>query len=811
MLKNYFKVALRNLLKQPGYALVNVLGLAVGMGACLVIFQYVQFELNHDRFHSDYQNVYRVLIEESSGSQADTHPYTGYALGVQAKDEIPEITQYVRKERFNRDAIVTNPINNSSFHEFVNDILFVDRAFFETFDFPLQQGDKSTLFNDKYSIVITEEIARKYFGDSNPLGGILEINGPPSPGSYTVSGVLDNLPLNSHLQFDFLIPIENYIEYGWGGAVKKQGGWDGFRVITYMTLEPSADVDVVEEKLNQLIAANTSSTSPENSQVMLQPIADIYMKSSTLSDPGFLNELGDIEHIRLFSMISILILFMAWVNYVNLSTAQSMQRSREVGVRKAVGAEKKQLISQFMLESFVINALSAGLAIGVAALLLPVLNVVTGKELTLSILRFPLFWGTYSLVVVLGSVLSGVYPAFVLSALKPISVLKLKRMRQTGTMNLRKGLIVFQFLTSLLLISGTYLIFKQTNFMKSQELGANLEKIVVVRGPQASVAGDTTHTKFSTFRNELLGYSMISEVAGSLFGPGQYWVMDFKKQGQAGDEAPYARSFYAGKGFSKTYDFEFLAGGPFNTSMPDEEVAIINESALAIYGLGSAEEAIQSNLTRGNRTLRIVGVVKDFHWHALREAHTPYIISMYDNVAHPYISVRTSTSNFAETLSLVESAYRTSFPGDPFDYSFANEAFNRAYQADEQFGNLFFSFSALAIFIACVGLFALVSFSTNARVKEIGIRKVLGASPPHLMALLSREYLKPLSLAIVLSVPVVLYWGRAWLENYAYKVNVSLDVFAVPALALIVISIATVSYRTYSTVRMNPVKSLKSE
>jgi len=811
MLKNYLKVVLRGLLKQPGYTLVNILGLSVGLGVCLVIFQYVQFEMSHDTFHSNHQNMYRVLIEESAGSQTDTHPYVDYAFGVQAKEEIPEVTQYVRKERFNRDVIVTNPINNNMFYEYVNDILFVDRAFFDTFDFPLQQGNRSTLFDDNYSIVITEAIARKYFGENNPLGETLEISGPPSPGSYTITGVLDELPLNSHLQFDMLIPVENYLEYGWGGAVKKQGGWDGFKVITYLTLEPSADVLLIEDKLDQLIAANTSRLGVERSKVILQPIADVYMNSGTLSDPGFMNVTGDIEKIRLFSVISFFILFMAWVNYVNLSTAQSMKRSREVGIRKAVGAEKKQLMSQFLLESILVNMLAAGLAIGIAALLLPVLNTVTGKELTLSVLRLPIFWSGFSLVVLLGSVLSGLYPAFVLSAFQPISVLKSKSMSKIGTMNLRRGLIVFQFLTALLLISGTYLIYKQTHFMKSQELSIDMEKILVVRGPQASVAGDTSYVRFSAFRNELLGHSSITEVAGSLFGPGQFWVMDYKKQGQMGEEAPYARTFYAGKGFSETYGLKFLAGSPFTDVMPDEEVAIINESALAVYGLGSPDEAIHTNLVRGKRTLKIVGVVEDFHWHSLHEGQMPYVVSLYENVAHPYISVRINSSNIVGTIAYIESAYRTAFPDDPFTKDFANVAFNRAYQADEQFGNLFFSFTALAIFIACIGLFTLVSYSTNARIKEIGIRKVLGASTQQLMVLLSREYLKPLSLAIALSVPVILFFGAVWLENYAYRINMSLDMLVVPALVLIVISIATVSYRTYSTVNMDPVKSLKGE
>ena len=810
MHKHYLIIAIRNLARTKVYSIINILSLAVGMGVCLTICQYIYFELSYDQFHINNKNIYRIITEESNGELNKTYPKTAYALGVSAVKEIPEITQYVRKERCNRGAIVTNPVNRNIFHEEVNDLLFVDKSFFQVFNFPLKQGNREALFEDKYSIVITQNAARKYFGLDDPIGKTLNINGPPSPGDYTVTGVLEDLPLNSHMQFDFLMPMENYLEYGWGGAVKKQDGWNGFEVVTYLTLDESADPDLVCKKLNRLVDQHKQEGSTSHEKVILQPVADIYMKSDIYSDAGYLNSTGNMQNIRIFSLISFFILFIAWVNYINLSTAQSMQRIKEVGVRKAIGAFRMQLIGQFIFESVLVNLISAILSIGLAYLALPVLNGIIGKEFGLSMLQDPMFWIWFSSIILLGSLLSGLYPAFVLSSFKPISMLGLNKASGIGSVNLRRGLIVFQFLTSLLLTAGTYLVYRQTTFMKNQELNIDIEKIMVLRTQQINLDEKEATANFQSFRNEIIDHHAISAITSSRVTPGQFGVNSYRTSEQSENSTPYTRSIFAGLYFPETYGLKFIAGNTFTEDRQEGE-AIINEASLRAFGFESPENAIHQKLFTGDRQITIVGVVENFDWHSLKESYTPYVIEVINLRSHPYISVRMNMNNIPEQLAHIEAAFHSFFPDQPFDYFFADDAFNRLYQSEVQFGKIFFSFTTLAVFIACIGLFALASYSAALRVKEFGIRKVLGASTNNLMMLLSREHLALISIAVILSIPAILYWAKMWLENYALRIEIGIDLFIIPALVLVFVSFLAVSHRTYSTAKTNPAESLRKE
>jgi putative ABC transport system permease protein len=809
MTGHYLNTFLRTFARNKAYSFMNILSLVVGMGVCLVICQYIYFELSYDRFHNNHENTYRVIIEEVNTDLKKTSPSIGYSFGVSAKEEIHEVKQFMREQRFNRGAIVTNPANQLIFHEEVNDLLFVDQSFFEMFNYPLKKGNQKLVFNDKYNVVITEKTARKYFGDEDPIGKTLKINGPPSPGDYTVTGVLEDLPVNGHQQFDFLVPIENYIEFGWGGAVKENGGWKGFLVATYLTLDESTDLDLVRQKLNGLIAQHDDKGTVKN--VILQPIADIYMKSDIYSDAGFITNTGNMQNIRIFSIISFFILFIAWANYINLSTARSMLRAKEVGVRKSIGAFKNQLISQFIFESILVNLISAILAIGFAYLLLPFLNDIIGKEIQMSLLQNHIFWFWFIGIILFGSLLSGLYPAFVLSAFKPISMLGANKTIGRGNVNLRKGLIVFQFLTSLLLIAGTYLVYRQTSFMKDQELSMELEKIVVLRTQQTAVDSVVVRSNFNSFSNAVRDLHVVSAITSSTVIPGQFGVNPYRRFGKSENDIPYTRSIFAGLGFSETYGLKFVAGSSFIEDMREDEVVIINASAIHAFGFDSPDNAILQKLVIGNEERTIVGVVENFNWHSMKEPHVPYVIGLTDVRQNPYLSVRMSTSDITRSLAQVESTFRSFYADQPFEYFFADDAFNRQYQSEVQFGKIFFSFAALAIFIACSGLFALVSFSATLRVKEIGIRKVLGADTRHLVLLLSREYIIPITLATLVAIPVIWYWGSSWLSNYATRIQISVDLFVIPVMILIVIAALTVSQKTFTTARANPVDSLRKE
>ena len=818
MYKHYLCISGRNLMRNKIYSLINVLSLAVSMGVCLAICQYIYFELSYDKFHDNYENTYRVIIDEiKNGVDQGADMFTGYAFGVNAKEEIPEIRHYVRMLKYSTGTVVTNPDNDKTFNEAGLDLFFVDNTFLEVFDFPLKIGSRESVFNGEFNIVITEKAAHKYFGSENPMGKILQISGQPSPGDYTVTGVLKQLPTNSHLQFEFLLPIDNFLDLGWGGAVKKNGGlWENF--VTYVTMDESANPDLVRKKLDQFIVKYKGEMNAHGNiveKVRLQPVKDIHLKSDSYAKGSFVTNNGSFQNIQAFSVIGFFILFISWINYINLSTARSIRRAKEVGIRKSVGAYRKQLISQFMIESGLVNFSAAILAIGIAFLTLPILSDIMGRELVLSFLQIPMFWVWFLGVVLFGSLLSGLYPAFVLSSFKPVSILGVKKTTRAGKFNLRRGLIVFQFLTSLLLIAGTYLVYKQITFMKNQELGMDIEKILVLNGPKVNFDDTDMRSIFQAFRNKVAGHHSISAVAGSVIIPGQVnstGIDNIRKLGEPVSAGQFGRGVFAGFDFPETYGFEFVAGSWFTPDMPDEALfSVINEEAVQTFGLGSPENALQENLViEEEGTFRIIGVVKNFHWHSLRDAHTPYIF-VFDRAAFDYISFKINLSNIPESLAHIKKTYKSFFPGNPFEYFFLEDEFNRQYQADLQFGNLFFAFTVLAIFIACLGLFALVSYSATLRVKEIGIRKVFGADTGNLMILLSKEYFVLLLIATVLAIPAILYYGGSWLENYAFRIDIELDLFIIPVLVLLLSSLLTVSYRTYSTAKTKPVDSLRAE
>ena len=813
MLQHNLKTGYRSLLRDKSHALVNILGLAVGMGVFLVIFQYIHFQMTFDTLHANHENTYRVVFKESNSNTEETYPDgLGYGFGLAAVNEIPEVINTVRKERVNRIATVTNPATQTAYYEQINDLFFVDASFFDVFDLSVLEGNKASFFNDRYNIVITEETAQKYFGESDPIGKTITISGPPSPGNYTVSGVVATPPLNSHLQFGFLMPMDNYINHGWGGAVKKNGDWTGFQVVTYLTLDEKADPALITQKLDALIERNTQGENIQK-KVILQPISDVYLGSGDFSYPGHFNETGSMQNIIVFSIISILIVFIAWINYINLAISQSMKRAKEVGIRKTMGAYRKQLIGQFILESVIVNGFAAMLAIGIAFLLLPVLNGYIEKDLQMTLLRIPEFWAVFVGLVLFGALLAGVYPAFVLSNFKPIKALK-NQITAPGSLGLRRSLIVFQFLTSLLLISSTYLIYKQVTFMKNQELTTDFEKILLINGPRVIPSNEIGMQRFAVFQQEMAKHSTIQSVAGSVFTPGDFWTGGKRRDlNTSPSEAPHCRGFYVTRNFEETYGLEFLAGSAFDGKMPDESMIILNESAMKLYGFESPEAAINQKLYEDDdeKFKTIVGVVKDFHWHSLHEDHVGYILSLYEGRMTENISIRLNTTDIAQSIEFIEEGFKSSFPGNPFEYSFADESFNQQYKSEQQFAKLFFFFSALAIFIGCVGLFALVSYSVNLKIKEIGIRKVLGAGVDSIVFLLSKDYLKLIVIAILVGMPLIWIGGQNWLDSFAHRIPLGFDVFMVPAIILLLVAIITVSQRTIRSATANPVESLRDE
>lgn len=815
MFRHYFNISTRVLLRHKFYTTINILGLAVGMGVCLLIYQYIHIELSYDEFHEDAENIYRLTQTTiRNGEDQGTGVYTTYGLGPTAKAEIPGVKTFVRIYPDEIGMTVSNPENDEKYQEQEGMIWYVDSTFLKIFNFNLKQGFAEASLNEQLNIVLTEEMAIKYFGNSNPLGKTIEISAGVMSGNFTVSGVLEHLPTNSHLQFDFLLPID-YLLNRYGPFKNHDDGWDWKRFITYIQTNNEVQADELNKKLNQLVTRHVGKDLSESEsywKIGLQSLTDIHLKSNFPQDLA--SSPGNIQNVQFFTIIGLFILLMAWVNYINLSTARAMQRAKEVGVRKSIGALKRQLVYQFMIESVMINITAALLSLGLAYIGLPLLNKLIGENLSFSILESPGFWIIFFSITFLGSLLSGLYPAFILSSFNPVKVLKSVNMTSKRGLSLRKGLIAFQFLMSVLLISGTYLVYQQITFMKNQDLGFELEKILVVNGPRVAIkhGQEALETFFKTFRTEVLRHHSITSISGTSHIPvkGYMGSWNTRKLGEPESAVKEGMVIFTDAYITDTYDMDFLAKKELPDEISNYEWLILNEEAVKTFGLASPEEALDEQLLIFGDTLKILGVVENIHWSSLKDKHLPILFTL-DKYYGAYFSIKMNMSDIQESIAHIEEIYNQVYPDDPFQYFFLDDAFNQQYQADLQFRNLFSAFSALAIFIACIGLFALVSYSATLRIKEIGIRKVLGAEVGHLMMLLSREYFMLLLIAIGMAVPAILFGGKAWLENYAYQVGISIDLFLIPGLLLLFISFLTVSYRTYATAKANPVEALKNE
>ncbi|MEP2026803.1 MAG: FtsX-like permease family protein [Reichenbachiella sp.] len=814
MFNHYLKIAFRNLTRNKVFSVINILGLAVGMGVCLLIYQYIHFELSFDDFHENGEQVFRLTREDLRGSEIiDRGINVQEKLGVLGKERIPEIRKMVRIHDSFGDLVFMTKDNEKVFQE--ANYWYADSTFFDVFSFPLKYGNPKTALSEPHFIVITEEVAERYFGSRDPIGKEIEIHGGTLSGVFSVSAVLKSLAANSHLQFDFLMPME-FLTNNWR-LYREGNGWHWYNFATYVELESKADLTSVASKFDQIIVDHIGeelSKHEEEVKIHLQSLSDIHLHSDFPDE--LVHNGGNKQQLQFYGLIAVFILIIAWVNYINLSTAHSLKRIKEIGVRKSIGAFKRQLVGQFMTESLVHNLIGGTLALGLAYLGLPLLNEFIGQTLSFSLFLSIGFWVGYALVILLGALLAGAYPAFVVAGFQSISLMGSKKVTSAGSANFRKGLIVFQFMISILLVSGTYVVYRQTSYMMKQDLGVNMEEVLVVNGPRVVLELDREIqlSKFNNFRNQLTAHHSIVDVSGSSHTPGQKfsWVGEIRKLGTPREAYKNGYVVFTDSHFASTYDLQFVSGGGYESHMTSyEDGLIINEAAVSAFGLGTAEQALQEQLIVSiGDTLRILGVVADVHWQSLRDAHYPMVFSLhqFDNVV---FSAKVKSNDMQETLALVQAAYQENFPNDPFVYHFLDESFNRQYQADLQFGNLFAAFSGLAIFIACLGLFALVSFSATLRTKEIGIRKVLGAKVGHLMALLSKEYLYLLLLANLLALPAVWYWGSDWLNNYAFKIEMGFDLFLIPGTVLLIISALTVSYQTFATAKANPVDALRSE
>jgi putative ABC transport system permease protein len=803
MFKNYLTSVWRYVSRNKAFTIINVLGLAIGMAACMLIAQFVLHELSYDKFWKNSDQIFRVQLDRYNKGERTTRWASGcLGIGPDLKANFPEVKAYVRMRK--SDAVLAN--GDVFFKE--EGVYYTSRDFFQVFSLPLVEGVDSTALREPYKMVVSRSLAKKYFGNESPIGKHLKNNGRTD---YEITGMYEDLPATSHMQIDALLSFSTYaILIRQDEAALNQYQWDGF--FTYIRLNENASGPALEAKLPALVEKKAGEEMKRDNAGMvfhLQPISDIHLDSDFI---GEFKANGDRSTTYFLLIVAILILVIAWINYVNLSTAKSIERAREVGVRKVMGGFRTQLVQQFLFESLLLNTLAVSIAVVSVFILTPWFSELTGRELNYELFKEQLFWIWLAVLIVAGALLSGIYPAFVLSAYRPVEVLKGRFKNTNQGVFFRKGMVVTQFIASITLIVGTFTVYRQITHMRNQKLGINIDQTLILRSP--NIVDSTYNQKYEVFKQKLNEYSEVVAVSASSSIPGEQpgWnAGGIRRLSQREDEANQYRVVQMDHDFIQSYGLEVVAGRPFQNGSPKEEKTVMmNESAAKLMGFEKFEDAIEDHINFWGDTFRIVGVVKNFRQESSKKAFDP-LIFRYSSAPGGFYSIKFNTKNVSESLSKFEADWKEYFPGNPFNFFFLDDHYNKQYKADQQFGEVFGLFSALAIFIACLGLFGLSSLTAIQRTKEIGVRKVLGASVPGIISLMSKDYLILMGIAMVMAVPLAWWAMNSWLESFANRIALSWWIFALPSIAVIGIALLTISIHTLKAARTNPVKSLRYE
>jgi len=807
MIKNYFKIAWRNLMRHKVYSGINIFGLAIGIASCLLILQYVSYELSYENFQVNKDRIYRVQQDRYDNGKLSTQWAAGaFGVGNAFKNAIPDIEDYVKVVSNDN---VTTEVQNQPLK--IEQVFFASSSFFNIFTYPLLAGDKNTALKEPNTAALSETTARKIFGTTNVIGKRLELNGNSS---YSITAVFKDAPDNTQLKPNLLLSYATFVKMttdSSGNGPETAWEWDG--CLTYLLLRKNANPAAVEKKFAPIAEKFVGADMKKfNAAVVykLQPLTDIHLHSHYMMEPG---QTGDAKTVYLLLGIAFFIVIIAWVNYINLATARAITRAREVGVRKAIGSRRKQLIFQFLSESAVMNAIALVLAILIIMIAIHGFNTLSGQKLSFTLFIKYQFWLSLAAIFITGVFLSGLYPAFVLSGFKPAEVLK-GNMAGTKQSNiLRKSLVVFQFAASLFLLIGTVTVYRQIQFMRKQSLGINITQTLVVNRPVVGI--DSTYSKkMAAFKNELSQNTAIKDVTVSTAIPGEpvgWNAGGIKLVGADENTQKQYRVIGVDYDYMKAFDLKLIAGRVFSKSFGGDDSAVIfNRKAIEQLGFNQPEEALSKRIDFWGRKYTIIGVTENFHQQSLQDAYEPLILRLIPDV-NGYLSVKTTGANAGKIINVVKAGWDKFFPGNTFDYFFLDEHFNDQYKADQRFGRVFGLFTGLAILVACMGLFGLASFTTLQRTKEIGIRKVLGASVSNILKLLYREFAMLLLIAFVIASPLAWLAISNWLQGYAFRINVHWMYFLLPFLAIVVIALITVSFQSIKAAMANPVNSLRSE
>lgn len=818
MLKNYLTIAWRNLTRNQNYAIVNILGLSIGLACFMLIILYVKNELGYDQFHPQSEHTYRMALERKYPGRSREYAIIPAGYSEVVDKEYAEVEKTCRLFFFQGNQVVLK-VNDQLYEE--DKVMWADTTFFDLFGIPLLKGNVKTVLSKPNSVVLTTSLAKKLFGAENPVGKTLDV--PQNPNDFQVTGVCGDVPGNSHLQFNMLVSSSSL------GFIQ-QPNYLNFSAYTYLKLNPNANPQALESKLPDLVKKYATSQvltqfgvdyeayqkQGNGYRYFLQRLPDIYLDSNLEAE---IKPAGSRQRVSFFMAIAFLILLIACINFMNLATARSARRAREVGIRKTLGSDRKQIAGQFLMEAVVISLVAAVLAYGIDLLVLPKFNELTGKVFLLS----DVFNASFILVLLaaagLAGLLSGIYPAASLSAFKPIDVLRGTVSPLSGAggkAGLRNSLVVFQFGISVFLIISTILVFKQLEYTQDKALGFEKESLVTLQN-----AGGMTVQQGETFKNEVRNLPGVEAVSGCNTQPGEaYFGMSFQPQGA--EEMTTGSGLIVDDGYVECMKMAVVAGRSFSKEFADSNAILVNESAAREMNLTDpvGKSVVTNdqflNLPDGSqRTYKIIGVVKDFHFQSLHHIISPLFLVHNERSFRPgvdgLITVRLGAGDVTPTLRQIETLWQDFQPEQPFNYAFLDRQWANLYENEMTTRKVFGLFSLLAIFIACLGLLALAAFTAERRTKEIGIRKVLGATTGGIVALLSKDFLQLVVIALVIASPIAWYVMNEWLQDFHYRIDIEWWVFVLAGFLAIFIAFFTVGFQSIKAALMNPIKSIRME
>jgi len=808
MFKNYLKTAIRNLLRYKGFALINIAGLTIGIIGCLAIGLFVWDEWQYDKNIAGSENVYRLYTERKNNNSTTYQAPVPPAFATFLETQYPEVDTATRilmtGERFLMEAGDKKGYEDKGW--------FAESSFFKVFPLKLRSGDPGKVLNAPNTIVISEELAAKYFGNDNPVGKTIKID----KDDMAVTGVFEKLPVHFHLDFHYLMSLPSA-----GISRERMEIWTWNQFYTYVRLKPGTDVHPLQNKFQAYVKKEIHPTLQMANSTFLpffQPLSDIHLRSSNFVYDKAIR--GNETYVRALTIIAVFVLIIACFNFINLSTARSLRRAKEIGVRKVAGADRRQLIVQFLGETILLAVISMIIAVMATVLIVPMLNRFTGKSIVFDPLTNPLL----ALIIFLSGIgigiLAGIYPALLLSGFQPIKVLKTMKPVGSGTggVLLRKALVVVQFTLSVLLIICTMIVYRQTKYLNNRDLGFNKDQVIHFQVRDSLATNAKT---LETFKSELRALANVTSVTSGYGLPGDAFAGDGITVGNEKKERS-ANVFLSDEDYIKTLGLRIIAGRDFSRELSTDvkEAFIINETAVREFGFGTPEKAIGQPLSWNEwvpldslhpvKKGKVIGVVQDFNYKSLHEKITASVIHLYPQFTYK-VAVKLRTAEIRNTIAYISNIWNKFSPAYPLDYRFMDESYGQMYKNEEKLSELLWIFTIMAIFVGCMGLFGLAAFNAEQRVKEIGIRKVLGAGAGNIVALLSKNFIALVIVSLLIASPVAWWAMNKWLEDFAYKVSIGWGVFALAGLVALLIAMLTISFQSIKAAVANPVKSLRTE